>query len=191
MIALHEKGLQDQVTTVRTYVDPMVPLVGFMDVNPLSKIPTLELEDGQVLFDSHVICRWADQNAETGPRLFPSDLIAERDEALGTGLIDVALPWLVEARLRPAAMRSDAVISMYRLKMNRVVDWLEERVDDLSQRPFDIGHISIGVALCYLDFRFETESWRSERPHLAKWHETFANRDSVLETMFHDDAFSA
>jgi hypothetical protein len=56
MIALHEKGRIDQVSTVRTHVDPMISLEGFMDINPLSKIPTLELEDGTVLFDSHVIC---------------------------------------------------------------------------------------------------------------------------------------
>lgn len=187
MIALHEKGLADQVTTVRTYVDPMVPLRDFMATNPMSKIPTLELETGEILFDSHVICRWADQTGETDTKLFPDTLIAERDEALGTGLIDIALPWLVEARLRPAALRSDEVIALYRLKMNAVADWLEGRVDDLAARPFDIGHLSIGVALCYLDFRFSDEEWRQGRPKLAAWHAGFCQRKSVKETVFHDD----
>ena len=157
MIAVHERGLIDQVTTVRTHVDPMIPLVGFMDVNPLSKIPTLELSDGQVLFDSSVICRWVDYNGLSGPKLFPSHLAAERDEALGTGLLDVAVTWLVEARMRPPALRSDAMIAVYRTKMNSVVDWLERHVPDLEKRPFDIGHLSIGTALCYLDFRFAAE----------------------------------
>ena len=88
-----------RVTTLRTQADPMIPHQGLMAVNPLSKIPTLELEDGRCLFDSHVICRWADMTGGTGPRLFPDSaagLEAERDEALGTGLLDVALPWLVE-----------------------------------------------------------------------------------------------
>jgi glutathione S-transferase len=187
MIALHEKGLADQVTRVRTHVDPMVPLHGFMDVNPLSKIPTLELEDGQVLFDSHVICRWADRQGVGGPDLFPPQLIAERDEALGTGLLDVALPWLVEARLRPQALRSEDMIAVYRTKMNAVVDWLEARVPDLEDRPFDIGHLSIGVALCYLDFRFAAEDWRNGRPRLADWHAGFCQRPSVQATQFADD----
>jgi glutathione S-transferase len=187
MIALHERGLIDQVSTVRTHVDPMIPLEGFMDINPLSKIPTLELENGTVLFDSHVICRWVDLYGTSGPSLFPTDLSAERDEALGTGLLDVAVPWLVEARMRPAALRSDAMISVYRTKMNRALDWLERRVPDLAARPFDIGHLSIGTALCYLDFRFAAEDWRKNRADLATWHRVFCKRTSVKATEFQDD----
>jgi glutathione S-transferase len=187
MVALHEKGLAADVRTVRTHADPLIPHKGLMAVNPLSKIPTLELDDGTVLFDSHVICRWADRTGQTGPRLFPDDLTAERDEALGTGLLDVALPWLVEARLRPAALRSEDMIAVYRTKMNRVADWLEAHVTALEARPFDIGHISIGVALCYLDFRFEAEGWRTGRPLLAHWHKTFTARPSVQQTGFQED----
>jgi glutathione S-transferase len=187
MIALHEKGLIDRVTTVRTHVDPMIPLEGFMDINPLSKIPTLELDDGLALFDSHVVCRWVDANSSVGPRLFPSDLVAERDESLGTGLLDVAVPWLVEARLRPAALRSDAMISVYRTKVNRVLDWLERHVPDLAARPFDIGHLSIGTALSYLDFRFAAEDWRKNRPNLAALQNDFSSRASVKATEFQDD----
>lgn len=187
MIALHEKGLIDQVSTVRTHVDPMIPLLGFMDFNPLSKIPTLELDDGQVLFDSHVICRWADLNGTSGPKLFPSELAVERDEALGTGLLDVAVSWLVEARMRPPALRSDAVIEAYRTKVRFTLDWLERHVPRLTSRPFDIGHLTIGTALCYLDFRFATEDWRKLHPSLAAWHTGFRKRASVQATEFQDD----
>ena len=182
MIAVHERGLIDQVTTVRTHVDPMIPLVGFMDVNPLSKIPTLELSDGQVLFDSSVICRWVDYNGLSGPKLFPSHLAAERDEALGTGLLDVAVTWLVEARMRPPALRSDAMIAVYRTKMNSVVDWLERHVPDLEKRPFDIGHLSIGTALCYLDFRFAHIDWRGQYANLNKLNEKLAARQSFIDS---------
>jgi glutathione S-transferase len=187
MIALHEKGLIDKITTRRTHVDPMIPLDGFMEINPLSKIPTLELEDGLVLFDSHVICRWVDTNSPTGPKLFPDHFVAERDEALGTGLLDVAVPWLVEARMRPPALRSSEMTTVYRTKMNSVLDWLERHVSSLAARPFDIGHLSIGTALCYLDFRFATEEWRNARPNLAAWHGDFCSRASVRATEFQDD----
>ncbi len=187
MVALHEKGMADQVTTVRTPVDPMVPLMGFLRTNPLSKIPTLETDNGEFLFDSHVICRWVDRNGRGGPVLFPGDLIDERNEALGTGLIDVALPWLVETRLRPEALRSQALVEGWRIKMNAVLDWLEARMPDLEARSFDIGHLSIGVALCYLDFRFGAEDWRKGRPQTAAWHAEFSERPSVLATAFQDE----
>lgn len=108
MVAIREKGLEGRVEIVRTAADPMIPHQGLMALNPLSKIPTLELEDGRVLFDSHVICRWADATGSGGPRLFPegaAGLEAERDEALAAGLLDVALLWLVEARMRPKPER--------------------------------------------------------------------------------------
>lgn len=187
MVALHEKGMADLVAKVRTQVDPMAPLMGFLGTNPLSKIPTLEIDDGQVLFDSHVICRWVDRNGRGGPVLFPGDLIDERNEALGTGLIDVALHWLVETRLRPEALRSTSLVESWRIKMNAVLDWLERRVPDLEARPFDIGHLSIGVALCYLDFRFGPEDWRNGRPLLAAWHAEFSKRPSVRATAFQDE----
>jgi glutathione S-transferase len=187
MVALHEKGLHENVAIVRTHADPLIPHEDLMALNPLSKIPTLELPDGSVLFDSHVICRWADRVSNAGPNLFPDDLAAERDEALGTGLLDVALPWLVEARLRPPTLRSDDMIAVYRTKMNRALDWLEGHVPSLEERAFDIGHISIGVALSYLDFRFEAESWRSGRPLLTAWHASFFDRSSVRATAFRDD----
>ncbi len=40
MVALHEKGLVDQGTTVRTHVDPMIPLDSFMGVSPSPHLPT-------------------------------------------------------------------------------------------------------------------------------------------------------
>lgn len=190
MVALHEKGLADGVRTVRTYADPMIPHEGLMRLNPLSKIPTLELDDGRVLFDSHVICRWADEQSNAGPRLFPrgpGQLEAERDEALGNGLLDVALAWLIETRMRPDAQRSAELVSVYRTKLVRTADWLETHVPDLEQRPFDIGHLTIGVALAYLDFRFASEAWRDGRPMLARWQATFSARASVPPTSFRDD----
>ena len=191
MVALVEKGLQDHVAIVRTQADPMIPHEGLMTINPLSKIPTLELEDGRVLFDSHVICAWADLEGE-GPRLFPEDpaarLQAERDEALGTGLLDIALPWLVETRMRPEAERSDQMIRVYRTKLDRTLDWLDGQVDALNARPFDIGHLTIGVALAYLDFRFDAKRWRNGRVALAAWHAGFSERHSIKATAFRDDA---
>lgn len=190
MVALREKGLVEAVPTVRTHADPMIPHSDLMTVNPLSKIPTLELDDGTILFDSHVVCRWAETTGTCGPCLFPNGLQgleAERDEALGTGLLDVALLWLVEARMRPEAQRSEQMINVYRTKMNRVADWLEAYVPQLDARPFDIGHLTIGVALNYLDFRLADENWRKGHSRLAEWHQGFAARPSVQAEPFRDD----
>lgn len=191
MVAIHEKGLADRVTTVRTAVDPLIPHEEMMRLNPLSKIPTLEREGMAPIFDSRVIMEWADSVGDTGPTLFPVDPEARWQtlslEAVGNGLLDVALPWLVEARMRPEALRYDAQIDVYRRKLNSVADWLEPRIDEIAARPFDAGHIALGVAFAYLDFRFGDENWRGGRPRLAAWHATFSARPSASATEFRDD----
>jgi glutathione S-transferase len=191
MVALHEKGLADKVEIVRTHADPMIPHEDLMNINPLSKIPTLERDDAPAIWDSRVICEWADRVGISGLRLFPEDLetrmIALRDEATGNGLMDVALPWLVEERLRPEALRSDEMIAVYRRKMYAVTDWLEAHIDEIAARPFDIGHLAIAVSLDYLDFRFSHEEWQKGRPRLATWHAEVMARPSFEATTFRDD----
>lgn len=191
MVAIHEKGLADRVTIVRTAADPLVPHEALMRVNPLSKIPTLEREGMPPLFDSRVIMEWADSAGDTGPTLFPADPEARWQtlslEALGSGLLDVALPWLVEVRMRPEALRYDAQIEVYRRKLHSVADWLEPRIEQIAARPFDAGHIAVGVAFAYIDFRFGDQNWREGRPRLSAWHATFSARPSAVATEFRDD----
>ena len=52
----------------------------------------------------------------------------------------------------------------------------------------DLGQITAGIALDYLDFRFPQEPWREGRAALAAWHETFAARPSMQQTYPRDPA---
>jgi hypothetical protein len=47
--------------------------------------------------------------------------------------------------------------------------------------------VAIGVALGYLDFRFDELHWHDGRPRLAAWHATFTQRPSVLANPPIDD----
>ena len=80
--------------------------------NPLGKIPTLVLEDGTVIYDSPVICEYLD-TLHDGPKLFPAwpeRLMALRRQALGDGMLDIALALLGE-RFRPAEQQSEPHMS--------------------------------------------------------------------------------
>jgi glutathione S-transferase len=69
-----------------------------------------------------------------------------------------------------------------------VLDSLEREAPALAPAPFTIGHVAIGCALSYLDFRYDDEDWRKPHPHLARWHEGFVARASVRATEPVDDA---
>lgn len=191
MIALHEKGLIDQIETVRTLADPMLPPEAFFALNPLGKIPTLERAGHPPLFDSRVIMEWADMATSDGPRLFPADpetrLAALSDEALGTGLIEIGIQLLIERHMRAPERQDPRIFAVSNRKITACLDHLERTVGVFGKRAFDAGQLSIGVALCYLDFRFGDLGWRGARPALAAWHSRFCERPSVHATAFRDD----
>jgi glutathione S-transferase len=181
MIVAYELGLQDRLRTVRTVVGGTTPHRELMRINPLGKIPTLELENGSVLYDSPVICEYLD-TLHSGPKLFPPAWpergLALRWLALGDGMLDAALPWLGE-RFRPPERQSQPHMDLWHAKLVASVDALEHEAEELHAGMFSIGHVAIGVALGYLDFRFGELSWRDAHPQLAAWQATFNTRPAV------------
>ena len=189
MIAAHEMGLTDRIVTVRTIVGGTTPHAELMTLNPLGKIPTLELEDGTVIYDSPVVIEYLD-TLHDGPKLYPAAwpgrLTALRRHALGQGILDAALALLSEG-FRPAERRSEPHIALWTAKLRASVAALEREAEALTSSAFTVGHLAIGVALAYLDFRFAHLAWREGHPRLAAWHETFQARPSVGANPVVDD----
>jgi glutathione S-transferase len=182
MIAAHETGVEARLDTVRTMVGGTTPHLELMHDNPLGKLPTLILPDGTALYDSYVIIEYFDM-VSTGTRLIPPSgqdrLLALRRHALGNGMLDVLLQWLGE-RGRPEERQSAAHIALWRTKIEASTEALEQDADHLTETPFGIGHLAIGVALGYLDFRFPALDWRKGHGRLKSWYETnFNTRASV------------
>ena len=187
MIAAHEMGLADRIDTVRTIVGGTTPHAALMAINPLGKIPTLELADGTVIYDSPVVIEYLD-TLHDGPKLYPpawpERLIALRRHALGQGMLDSALALLSEG-FRPEERRSEPHMALWTAKLRASVDALEREA--LEDSRFNIGHLAIGVALAYLDFRFAALAWRDGHPRLVAWQEIFNARASVVANAVVDD----
>jgi glutathione S-transferase len=188
MVVVHELGLADRVTCVRTVAASTKPHAELMQDNPLSKIPTLVLDDGTVIYDSPVICQYLD-SLDPVPKLHPIEpkvrLVALRRQALGDGFLDM-LVLLRDERLR--ANPSEVHKASAAVRKAAVLKSLDQEAENLAATPFGIGHIAIGCALSYLDFRYADENWREGHPRIANWHATFATRPSVRATEPVDDA---
>ena len=72
MVVAHELGLTDRITCVRTVAAMTRPHAELMRDNPLSKIPTLVLDDGTVIYNSPVICEYLD-TLHSKAKLFPAN----------------------------------------------------------------------------------------------------------------------
>jgi glutathione S-transferase len=188
MVVAHELGLTDRITCVRTVAAMTRPHAELIRDNPLSKIPTLVLDDGTVVYDSPVICEYLD-SLHSKPKLFPTNgkdrITALRRQALGDGFLDLLILCRDE-QLR--AKPSDAHLASQAVRRKAVLDSLDNEAAALEASVFDIGHIAIGCSLSYLDFRFADEDWRKDHPRIARWHATFAARPSVRATEPVDDA---
>jgi len=185
MVCAHETGLASRIELVRTLVVMSKPNLDLMRENPLGKIPTLITDEGKVLHDSLLICEYLD-SLHRGPRMFPEGGNARWQallwHALGTGMLDALVLWRNEM-LKPQAQQGADLLAAFELKTRRAVDALEQEAAQLAATPFGIGHIAIGVALAYIDFRFPELEWRRGHPAIAAWYETFAQRPSAQQTM--------
>ncbi len=187
MIVAHERGLVERITCVRTVAAMTKPHAELMRDNPLSKIPTLVRDDGMVIYDLPVICEYLD-GLDGAPKLFPAGgearLVALRRQALGDGFLDL----LVLARNeRERADPAESHLKSTAVRKTAVLKSLEREAGALAAAAFGIGHIAIGCALGYLDFRFAGEDWRRDHPRLAAWYGEFAVRPSVRATEHSDD----
>jgi glutathione S-transferase len=181
MVAAHELGLVDRIELVRSVAVMLKPNQRLMQDNPLSKIPTLVLDSGLALFDSAVICEYLNDRA-SGP-LFPTEppqkWTALRWHAFGDGLLDALILWRNE---RERETPLPALMSAFELKVRASLQQLDTEAGALAAAPFAIGHVAVGCALGYLDYRFEAFGWRGLAPRLAEWHAALMRRPAFIAT---------
>ncbi len=179
-----ETGQDDRIEPVTRTMSPIKPDADLAADNPLGKVPCLVTEDGAALYDSPVICEYLD-SLHDGPKMFPpagpARWRALRRQAEGDGIMDAAVLTRYETFLRPEERRWPEWIEGQKLKFRRALDALEAEAEDFGD-TVDIGTITIGCALGYLDFRYGDEDWRATRPRLAAWFERFSERPSMART---------
>ena len=189
MIFAHETGLADRLERVRSVVAMTAPNAALMRDNPLSKLPTLVLDDGRTLFDSAVICEYLDglhAGAPMFPKAGPERWEVLRRHALGNGLLDMLVLWRNERDREPARQLNE-LLDAFGVKSDSALAQLEKEAAALEAAPFCIDQVAIVCALGYLDYRFPALDWRSGRPRLAAWFARVSQRPSVQQTMPSND----
>lgn len=187
VVTAAEKGIGDQVQLVTADVAS-----GTTRGNPLGKIPALSLDDGQVLYDSPVICEYLDSQAK-GRKLFPARgpkrFKALTLQALGDGVMDAAVLVVGERRQRPPEKQHQPAVDKQMGKIATALDTAEAMLvaKEIGRAP-TIGTITLGCALGYLDLRFPDYKWRKGRQKLARWYKSFAKRPSMAGSVPKDPA---
>lgn len=180
-----ETGLAGKIEEISTAVSPVQPNASLAAANPLAKIPALVLDDGSTLFDSPVICEYLD-SLHAGRKLFPAAgparWTALRLQAIADGILDAGVSCRYEMAVRPKEFQWAGWIEGQKKKWHGGLDELERDAGALDGEP-TIGSIAVACALGWLDFRYNDDDWRKNRPNLARWYTKFLARPSMQATM--------
>jgi glutathione S-transferase len=158
--------------------------------NPLRRVPTVLLDDGESLIDSAAIMDWLDENAGNGQPLIPA-MGAERRRALkvcalATGLADKAVSLLYERILRKEV--SQVWVERCHAQITDACSELEADRDARHSAWWfgdHIGHADIAVT-CAIRFTreahrdlFDPHRFPALQGHFEKCESLTAFRDTV------------
>jgi glutathione S-transferase len=154
--------------------------------NPLGKVPALEIEPNNYLFESVLIVHYLDH--VDGKSLTPKDAAGYWQtqwwQALAQGIIDAAIARILETR-RPAEKQMAEKIAREEARIHRATAAAEGRFRGgpfLVSKKLSLADLMMGVALQYVDFRYPHD-WRSKARNLATWHAGIAARKSFVDTL--------
>ncbi|MCD0497796.1 glutathione S-transferase [Achromobacter sp. MY14] len=201
MVCAHVAGVADQIQWLDSAANPVRRDARIAAHNPLAKVPTLILADGQALYDSRVICEYLAHlggNADLFPAVGPRRWVALAQQALGDGLLDAALLARYERTARPAEYQWPVWRDAQLVKVGACLEQIEQQAGELVRPLIDpqtetlatpaptIGDVTLGCALGYLDFRFPELDWRAGHPRATQWEAAFRKLPAMQATLPHE-----
>lgn len=155
--------------------------------NPLGKIPALEWQPQQFLFDSPVICEYLDSlgKAPILPAEGHTRFLNLWQHALGDGLSDAVYNCRYET-VRPKKLHWDEIIKRHETAIIRSIQTLEKICDWLGE-TWTYGNLAIITALDYATYRSGHLNWQDRAPKLTAWHAKFQSDPYYKATYAYPD----
>ncbi len=152
-IALNHFGLPFERRVLSVFRD----FDAILEVNPLGKVPSLILDDGETLFDSRTIIDYLDSSAPPETRLAPMEEPHRRRvlrlETVGIGLAEKVYERGLEYSRRAPGTSDPAWRERLERQIASACAWLEEQADGewLYGDRFSRADLAAAVAMQYLE----------------------------------------
>jgi len=166
--------------------DPWPAASRIPGMNPLGKVPVLQIGPDNYLFESALVVHYLDHL--DGKPLPPADAAgywqSQWWQALGNGMIDATIARMLESR-RPDDKQMPEKIQREEARIARAFATADHAYRDgkfLAGSKFSLADLTLGVAFQYIDIRYPHD-WRSQHPRLKKWFDGIAGRKSFEETL--------
>ncbi|HTJ83747.1 MAG TPA: glutathione S-transferase N-terminal domain-containing protein [Polyangiaceae bacterium] len=192
LVLAHEVGLRDRIEVIPVVLSPIAPSATLTAKNPLGKIPARELDAGEVLVDSRVICEHLDLS-HAGRPMIPREPDARRavltTQALADGAVDAGILVRYETVLRPEPYRWPEWVAGQCNKVLGALRALDARAPDIRDE-LDLGQIAAACAVGWLEFRRPLDAHpqgpielRREFPALYAFWDRVSARPSFVATV--------
>lgn len=183
-------GLRHRVEPVAT--KPFDHDTGLPAINPVGKVPTLILDDGEYLAGGPVIYEYLD-SLHDQPHLYPRQgrhrYTVLREAWMADALFDQFVLLIIEGWLYPERQRQDHVVRCW-AKVTGILDQMER--DANGYEDLDIAQVRGVGALSFVDLKMRqvgeqvsgidpAYDWRQGRPTLSRWYGVLSV-DPVFQT---------
>ena len=182
-VVLLEKGVKHELMLVNLW-EPN----DLHGVNPLGKVPALQLDDGRVLVSSPLIGDYLDAKYPQ-PRFIPEELEARTEvrrwEALADGVMEAVAAVMYEHRFHEEGQRSQVWFDRQQKKWQGGLSALESM---LGEREWCVGDrmtladIAVGCHLGFIALRVPQHFPQDRHPRLARLWRKLEARESFSRT---------
>ena len=150
--------------------------------NPLGKIPTLILDNGETLCDSPVICQYLDSVNDKQKLIAVSSKERLRIlhlEAIADGLMDVTVGVYLEKVRHPNDLNKEWLTAQEQTIV-RTLKYFENHLSELQK--LSLASIALASAIGYMNFRLPQIDVKYHSLKLSKWYEEISKRPSLEAT---------
>ena len=151
-----------------------------LEVNPLGKVPTLLLDDGEPVYDSKVIDQYLDGLNEKNI-MIPKDSHARREvfkwEAMADDMVTTAIYAYMEKIRHPQDFHAQFVANSEK-SILKGYQYIETHLTELKE--FNLGAVAVASAIGYIHFRLPHLKVKGK---LAQWFEEISKRPSMQQTV--------
>ena len=178
LVCAYELEIIDSLEIIQ--VHPFDNPMDLSQHNPLGKVPTLILDNGESLYDSPVIVNYL--QILTNKTAFSTEDFLSQNllQALADGIMDAALS-LVQENRRTKDKISPFWLQRWEESILRSLLKFEEKYINYAQE-WHIGSIAMICALDYLLFRLPINDWRQKYPKTTNWFQVMMERESIKIT---------
>lgn len=149
-------------------------------LNPLNKIPVLVTHDGEIIYDSGVICEYLISVSKHQHLLGDNRVQVLKIQALVDGGLEAAVLMRYEKYFKPQYLQSEDWYARQHLAVVSAIEYFDDNMATLLNNKLLFSNLCVAIMLAYFELRFAHEPWRENYKDLYNWYDNYMKHHAFL-----------